>query len=768
MYLTRCVIDGLRRLRPALLCLATIPVLILTCWLALGLLPAPALYDSQQDSQALFSRSNSLLALSLSQDDKYRLRVPLTEISPELIAATLLYEDQHFYRHPGVNPFSLLRAAWDSLRSPAYPIGGSSISMQLARLRLRLNTRSLSGKLQQIFYALLFERHYRKHELLEAYFTHAPYGANIEGIAAASLIYFRIPAQQLSLRQALTLAVLPQQPSLRWRQAGHASLERARARLAERWQRTQGETALPQDFSYSPAQVPHLAPHFFERAKLLRPRQAFIHSTIEPQLQLQAEQILESHLNRYSSHGITNGAVLIAELPNLEVRAYVGSGAYGKHSIEGFVNGLEAQRSPGSLLKPFVYALALQQGKILPESLLSDLPLRLAGYRPENFERNFMGPISARDALVRSRNIPALEVFRSLDKESLYQTLQLAGLELHDAQHYGSALVLGGLGLSAEQIAQLYAALANHGELKKLRLFEDQPQSASSTALVSKEAAFLTLDMLSSNPPALSRFRDRAIPWKTGTSFGARDAWAAGIVGSHVVVVWLGNFNAASNPNLVGRDFAGPILFSLVEPLAQSKPLLRSSSSAGLALKRVQVCALSGALARAYCPRHKESWFIAGVSPTAPCTVHQQVQVNPNSGLRSCPGEPGEARVYEAWNSQMQDFFTRAGLQRALLPEYAPNCAASNSSHTPLRIISPEQHLEYFLEVDRPLEIELFAAAPADANQLSWFVDQQVVAQIAPGKPAYWSPKSGDYTVRAVDDRGRSSSVRVRVRTRAG
>ena len=738
------------------------------CWLGLRLVPLPSLLDKSLSSIALYDSQGKLLNMSLSKDEKYRLYTPLTEISPAIKKATLLYEDRHFYSHPGVNPLSLVRAALMTLTTPSKPIGGSTMTMQLVRLRFVLSTRSLIGKLTQIFLALAIERQYSKEQILEAYLNLAPYGANVEGVGAASLIYFRKKARELTADESVSLAVIPQHPSLRWRRAGQKDLDQARLRLASMWQKAYGEQVEPREFTFTVFDTPHEAPHFFYRARSLKPDLTEINSTIQADLQKESELVLQDNLRRFHDFGIENGTLMIAELPEMKVRAYVGSANYLRSDISGFVNGLTAQRSPGSILKPFVYGLGLDQGKIIPESLLSDVPIRLAAYNPENFERNFLGPISATEALVRSRNIPALELFRKLEPTSLYRLLKNAGIDnLLPEEHYGIALVLGGLGVSSEEAVQLYGILGNAGILRNLNFFSDQKPVAD-VQILSAEASYLIKDMLAKNPPALGRFRELKIPWKTGTSNGSKDAWAAGIVGKYVLVAWLGNFDGKPNPNLIGRDFAGPVFFSMVDRLLSEGLIVAPASSSGMNIKKIEVCALTGALPNETCPHRKTSWFIPGVSPILPCSVHRNIAINPTSGLRTCPGSHGEKKVYEVWGSDMQQLFLAAGLKRNLPPPYDIACALPDLAPQKIRIISPEEHIEYYLEKHRELEIELLTSAPGDTSLITWFIDQKPVTQIEPTKSFYWKAKVGLFEVRAVDDLGRSSKVNIKVIPRTG
>ena len=741
----------------------------LLCWLALRLVPAPVLLDARAGSRAMYDSDGGLLTLSLSNDDKYRLYTPYREISSELIRSALLYEDRNFFRHPGVNPYALVRGAFASLLHPNRPVGGSTITMQLARIRLGLETRSLTGKLRQIFWALVLERHYSKEQILEAYLNLAPYGANVEGVGAAGLVYFGKPARKINLAEAVTLTVLPQHPASRWKASGREELEIARNELARRWRNSgKAQEIIPADFRYSPASVPSRAPHLYARLHELKPDSVELQSTLDASLQREAEDVLQTSLARFAEFGVHNGTMILAELPDLNVRAYVGSANYLSKDIDGFVNGLAGERSPGSLLKPFIYGLAIDQGKLTPDTMLSDVPIRLAAYAPENFEKNFLGPIPAGDALVRSRNIPALEVFRMLEPGSFYRMLGGAGVQrLREEDHYCIALVLGGLGVTSEEAAELYGILGNNGERRPLQFFKSE-KSVPAQTMLSQEASFLVKDMLSKNPPALGRFKDKHIPWKTGTSYGSRDAWAAGIVGRYVLVTWLGNFDGRSNPNLVGRDFAGPVFFSMVDRLLSQGVLPYPPPPSALNLKKIEVCALSGAPAGPHCPHKKQGWFIPGVSPIRTCAIHQEIRVNPENGLRVCKGDSGGApHVYEVWDSRMQDLFTRAGLRRNVPPPFEARCGISGPATSDVRIISPEDHVEYFLEAHRDLDLQFLASVPGDSRALSWFVDDTLVGQVNAGEAFHWKARAGHFDIRAVDDLGRSAVVRLGVSQQA-
>src|SRR5208282_4000068 len=642
-------------------------------WILLGLQPKPLLVNKAGFSQAVYDRDGHLLRLTLSSDEKYRLWVPLSEIPPTMIEATLLQEDAWFRWHRGVNPLSLLRALRTTYLRGGRRIGGSTITMQLARQRFGIDSRTLHGKIQQIVRAIELERFYGKDEILEAYLNIAPYGGNIEGVGAASLVYFHEPPKQLSLAQALTLAVIPQSPTRRnpLRRSGHDALDRARLRIGALWDRTHASdlpntSATQFVHAASRRELPYLAPHLVDRVLAISDSER-VNSTLDPGVQSLLELQLRTFIERSRHLGIHNGAVILVDYRTMQVKGYVGSANYFENQIDGQVNGLLGRRSPGSALKPFIYALAIDQGLIHPRTMLKDTAVRIAAYNPENFDHGFLGPIDATSALVRSRNVPAIEVANMLRPPGLYGFLKKAGIRnLRDESFYGLALALGGAEVSMEELAGLYAMLANGGEMRPLILTTSPPAATGNPLkLLSPEASYAVLDMLRENPRPSDDFTTSqvpsasAIPWKTGTSFGLRDAWAVGIVGQYVLGVWIGNFDGTPNANFIGREAAGPLFFQIVDALQARGGLREAILHRHLNLKRIKVCALSGQLPGPYCDHFKETLFIPGKSPISTCSIHRGIQIDIHSGLRACPGNTGGAttRTFEFWPSDLLKLF---------------------------------------------------------------------------------------------------------------
>ena len=779
----------------------SLAVLGMTAWFAWFLLPKPPLLDGISFSQCVRDRNGKLLRVTLSADQKFRIWTPLEKISPDLIEATLSYEDKYYAHHPGVNPIALARGAVELLRLHRATTGGSTITMQLARLRFHLHTRTISGKLAQIMRALELERHYSKNQILEAYLNLAPYGRNLEGIGAASEIYFDKPASKLSRPEAIALSVIPQSPS---RRALHADRDNDSVNLAQSsWYDRNKERRTPGRRFDSTAGKPSLlelsmrefrprmqtarkfiAPHFVQEVLEMagsarcadRTPQRGVPTNIITTLDLEKQRAIERRVTNYVANnrnrGIENAAVFLVDTRTMDVIAQIGSADFYKADINGQVDGTRSPRSPGSTLKPFVYALALEQGLIHPLSILADAPRSFGEYNPENFDREFLGPIRACDALARSRNVPAVELASHLAHPTLYQFLSKADVHLPKAESfYGLALPLGGAEVSLQDLVRLYAALANNGELRPLRFTTSDP-TAKPKRILSPEAAFLTLEMLGNVPRPEMNCADgnhsARVYWKTGTSHGFRDAWSIAVFDHYVLGVWVGNFDGRANPAFVGRTAAGPLLFQIIDSLraAWPEPTLPHQPPPGANLKRVEFCALSGDLPNHFCTQRVEGWFIPGVSPIKTCDVHREVLVDVATGLRVAIDDGTrhlKREVYEFWPGDFLTLFEQAKIPRRVPPPFLPDTGselASRAGQKPI-IVSPNS--KEILLVSKKT-IPLRAKADADVREIFWFAGKQFVGKAAPNQVLEWTAAAGDYEVTALDDHGRAGSHSVVVR----
>ncbi|MFI5343003.1 MAG: penicillin-binding transpeptidase domain-containing protein [Chlamydiales bacterium] len=435
-------------------------------------------------------------------------------------------------------------------------------------------------------------------------------------------------------------------------------------------------------------------------------------------------------------------------------------------SINGQVNGARSKRSPGSTLKPFIYGLALDQGIIHPYTVLKDAPCSFGEYNPENFDRDFLGPIKAKEALILSRNIPAIYLANQLKNPTLYQFLQQASVSRLKAEHdYGLSLALGGAEVTMVELVCLYAMLVNHGQWQPARILAEESTVSDCLCLLSPEASFLALDMLRDTPRpySLNSAMDKQIQvhWKTGTSSGYRDAWAVGVFGPYVLAVWIGDFNNKRNPAYIGITAAAPLFFKIIDAIhAQTENLPDLvKAKPEMNLTKVEVCEASGLLPTPHCPHTVSTWFIPGKSPIATDTVHREIAINPATGLRTCHiDQQTQFKVYEFWHSDLLTIFAQAGMPRRIPPPFeSESSAMSDEGGNPPQIISPQQDLSYTVRFDRiDNPILFFAIADADVKTLYWFVDHDLIGCSERDKPLRWQARSGTFSVRVVDDHGRT------------
>lgn len=753
---------------------ALVLVALLLAILLPRLLPKAPLSEAAPSSRSVTAANGELLRLTLAADEQYRLWTPLAEIAPAMQEAVLLYEDRWFYWHPGINPWALVRAAL-ATATGSRRIGGSTVTMQVARRLYRIDSRSVGGKLRQAAAALWLELRYGKKEILEAYLNYAPFGGNVEGVGAASLVYLRKPAAQLNVPEALNLAVIPQNPRKRLGEAGGqaAELREARRRLAQRWAgrhpeeaRFAEEAALQVPFR-TRASLPFRAPHLVDH--LLRRRtERVIAASVDPAAQSVMERILGEYVKSRADVGIANASAMLVDASTMQVKALVGSADYFNEAIAGQVNGTLGKRSPGSTLKPFIYGLALDQGLIHSASILKDAPSSYGAFSPENFDGRFAGPVPAHEALIRSRNVPAVDLASRLSRPSLYDFLKLAGVrKLAPESHYGLALVLGGGEVTMEELAQLYAVLANRGKWQEVRyLAETAPAAGKPLTLLSEAVAYVTLDMLRQTPrPDTYAPARPAIAWKTGTSWGFRDAWTAGVFGRYVLVVWVGNFDGSGNPALVGIDAAAPLFLRIVDALRAERLDPGEVAWAQPAdLQRVEVCTASGDLPNDACRVRSQAWFIAGKSPIRRSTLHRTVFIDTRTGKLACaPGPHTREEVFEFWPSDMAAIFRRAGMPLRLPPAGGCGDEAADAQAAP-HIVAPLRGVVHIRRLERPEPLYLRAEAGPGSGVLHWFVDDALVGSSKPGETVAWNPlQAGKYTLRVVDSQGRSDTREVQL-----
>lgn len=758
---------------------------VFVIWLVIRLFFTAPLLKDISFSRAYYDRSGNLLRITLSADDKYRIYTPLDEISPHIINAVILYEDKHFYHHPGVNPISMVRASRQYISGTPHPVGASTITMQLARIKYDLNSKTFGGKMMQIAAAIYIDLFHSKDEIIEAYLNLAPYGGNIEGIGAASTIYFGKHARDLGKIESITLATVPQNPTKRGlnTERGIKNIENMRANLVERWITEYPDDEKLRTFAAMPLAVnkvsnlPFLAPHFTDFMNTTKIKKSQIDTTLDIKLQQKLERALAAEINAHRNIGVTNAAAILINYKTMETLAYIGSADYFNRDIYGENDGVRARRSPGSTLKPLIYANAIDMGLIHEMSLLRDARVNFGVYAPENSDSEFYGPVLARDALTYSRNIPAINIVREIGVKNFHKLLNDAGVaNLKSPDHYGISIALGGAEVSMWELANIYATMANLGAHRATRTQIDSPDEVINK-LLSPEAFFMTIDMLSHQsvptkkiPFAKTHRQTIRHYWKTGTSSSYRDAWTAGIFGDFVLVVWVGNFDGTPNNAFSGARAAAPIYFALANTVAEyysgmGQPIQNNKFlDNDMNIIEIEMCEIGGNIAGEYCPKKTMSYFIPGKSPITRNRIHRQIAIDNKTGLRACsPNQKNtHMAVYEFWDAEYLDMFQRAGIKRKTPPQFMPGCDINDipDDGTAPVVVFPTADTKIVITSANDFEPIGFMGLATDTNgKIFWFLDDKTLGSTKSGETMEYNVPMGDHILRATCDTGATTQI---------
>jgi penicillin-binding protein 1C len=573
---------------------------------ALG--PAPH-GDDLEYSTLVVDRDGHLLRPYATSEGRWRLRAAVGDVDPRFLRMLIAYEDKRFYDHHGVDPLALARAAYLLAVNGRIVSGGSTLTMQVARLLEPRGERSLLAKLRQIVRAVEIERALSKDEILGLYLSLAPYGGNLEGVRAASLSYFGKEPRRLSLAQAALLVALPQSPEARrpdrWAEAARAARDRVLARIAAAAAIPADEIALASGEKIAAGRkpMPMLAPHAADEAVAAMPARKLHRLTIDATLQASLEELARERARALGAD--ISVAIVAVDNASSEVQARVASAGYFDARRAGQVDQSAALRSPGSALKPFIYGLAFEDGLVHPETLIEDRPVRFGAYAPENFDLTYQGTVTVRRALQMSLNVPAVTLLDNVGASRLLARLKQAGagLALPKEEAPGLAIALGGVGVKLADLTMLYAAIARGGAaLPLIERSDDATNAAQPARLLDPVAAWYVGNVLIGTPPPENAAPGR-IAYKTGTSYGYRDAWALGFDGKRTIGVWVGRPDGGPVPGLTGRAAAAPILFDTFArvgqppaplPRAPKGVLLAANGKLPVSLRRLRPGALAG------------------------------------------------------------------------------------------------------------------------------------------------------------------------------
>jgi penicillin-binding protein 1C len=787
--------SGASRERPRQCALAAALALLLALDLAL---PPPVPAGGVKDrAVVVLARDGSPLRAFPDRAHVWRHPVGLEEVSPHYLDALLAYEDRWFYWHLGVNPLALLRAGRQWIESGRVVSGGSTLTMQVARiLEPELETRRIGGKLKQMVRALQLELRYSKREILTLYLNHAPMGGVLEGVEAASRGYLGKPSLRLSHAEAAMLAVLPQAPSLLRPDRHPAAARAARDKVLRRMQGEWREAAIADALSEPPwshaPRAPMLAPLLAERLRrevwsAHQPdpqrgekgeEEGRIQTTIDAAVQARVETLLYDRARTLPPK--VSLAALVVDNQKLEVLAYAGSADFSDRERFSDVDMVRASRSPGSALKPFLYAFALDEGLIHSESLLADAPQSFGGYQPGNFQQSFHGPVSVSEALVKSLNVPAVEVLEHLEPQRFVALLRAGGLKLDfpDDAEPNLSVILGGAGVSLENLVGAYTALARQGVAGTPRLLPTDPLVE--RRMMSEGAAYIVRDILESGGPSARAAVDSAdarhgIAWKTGTSFGFRDAWAVGVNDRFTVGVWVGRPDGTPNPGFFGANVAAPLLVDIFSGLPEDRGAALAVRSPPASVTQARICwPLGGRYSpeqASFCHQMRTAWLLADAAPPTFAdrlrdgTAVARYQVEASGWRVEADCANGELRTVEVarWPGVLEPWLDAKTRDKALPPAWSRKCGERGGATGGLTIVgvSDGETLQRAANAEMP---QVRLDVRGQRGPINWLINGRLEGRAKAGEGfVYRFASAGRYTITALDDAGQYARVVVSV-----
>ncbi len=728
-------------------------------------------------STVVTDRNNELLGARIALDGQWRFP-PRTTTPAKIQACFIEFEDNHFFHHWGVNPVSIGRAAYQNLKAGRVISGGSTITMQTIRLA-RNNPRTFSEKFIEMIWATRLEFRYSKEKILSLYVSHAPFGGNVVGLDAAAWRYFGHSADDLSWAEAAMLAVLPNSPAMIHLSKSRQALLDKRNRLLTRLH-TKGvlddssyELALSEPLPQEPKPLPQIAPHLTDYFYQTRNGNYSV-STIDRGIQLQIEELIERWNGEFSRSDIRNIAILVIDVQKNQPIAYCGNVHFNKTNSGNQVDIIRSPRSTGSILKPFLYYAMLQEGSILPHTLLPDIPININGFAPQNFSQQFEGAVPASEALARSLNIPTVTMLQRYGVPKFYNFLKQTGISTltRPASHYGLSLILGGAEGTLWDITCAYTDMARC--LKGLDktdcslLLSDSAHNASSvvpTSSFSPCAVWQTFEAIKEvNRPEEIDWRTipsmQTIAWKTGTSYGFRDAWAVGVTPRYAVGVWVGNATGEGKPGLVGARTAGPVMFDVFNLLPSSPWFVRPSEG----FVDAEVCHLSGHLKGRFCEETDTILILPAGLKTEACPYHHRINLSADGTQRiyeSCINT--EATIQKNWFTLppvWEWYYKQRHPEYKPLPPFKPGCG--EDILRPMQFVYPTMNARIFLpkQMDgskSQLTFELVHSVPKAT--VYWHLDNNYLAETQDFHKISLLPSSGKHTMTAVDNEGNTVSV---------
>jgi penicillin-binding protein 1C len=747
----------------------------------LSLLPQPQYHSD--DSRILFSSQNELLRVWLNENEQYRFPKS-SRISDKYKTAVLHFEDKRFYRHWGIDFFAVMRAAKQNLSAKRIESGASTITMQLARLQ-NPSKRTFAAKLKEAHTALRMELWFSKDEIFEEYASLVPMGGNIIGIETASWRFFGHSAEELTWAEAALLALLPNKPSALNLKKERDNLLRRRNILLQSLAKS---GAIDAETLYSAIHEPlpqgntvwkFKTPHYAEAVASLFPGEKILQGTIDENIQNHLEKSAKEYGIKLKEYSHVNVSVLITETVTGKIRGYLGSLDYYDAFSKGMIDGIRAHRSTGSTLKPFLYGLAMEKRQLSNKSLLEDIPVWYRGFSPQNADKHFSGLVTLEDALTRSLNVPAVNILADYGVENFYDRLQEAGLKklFRSPEDYGLSLILGGAEASLAELTPLYSMLMNDGKRTDLKWLESESDS-NDERLLQEITAFHIREILTNvKRPGFEEYSvyfNNHIPvaWKTGTSYGSRDAWAIGVNAEWTIGVWVGNFEGGSVNGLSGASSAAPLLFTLFNTLSDPKKELWKDFPFHADYETIRICTLSGYKASEFCPHTVDYQSAKSNDKPFICPFHQKIIVSKKYGYEVCSlcwDADDTLHVTEArYSAAVRNELRKIGREPTAETVHNPLCKAKNET-LPFSIRYPEFGARLFLPGrDAVSEMGFVAlAAHKERNaELQWFLNGIYLGNTRENHNMAITAPGGEHRLGVQDSLGRYSEVKFRVSRR--
>ena len=739
------------------------------------LFPVTDKIDKIEYSTIITDDKGEMIHAFLTNDDKWRMKTSLEEISPLLRKTIIEKEDRFFYYHAGVNPFAMIRALANNLLQMKRTSGASTITMQVARA-LERRPRSYTAKLIEIFNAWQLELKYNKNEILRLYCNLLPYGSNIEGVKSASLLYFKKDPDHLSLAEITALSIIPNRPSTLIPGKNNELIITERNRWLRIFARNNVFTdkqiadALEEPLNASRGTVPKFAPQL--SLLLKRSHSPVIRSSINMNMQHKTEKIVKDYIHTLKLKNIHNAAVVIIDNASHRVITYIGSADFYDTTDGGQVDGAIAVRQPGSTLKPILYGMCIDEGLITPKSIIPDVNINYAGYAPENYNKKFSGNVTMEYALEHSLNIPAVKCLRTLGTAKFIHSLSSCNFSQvrKDEKKLGLSMILGGCGTSLLELTSLYSSIANGGVYTKPS-FTGNEKSSHKFSVLSNASAFMITETLSKvNRPDFplswqSTERMPKIAWKTGTSYGRRDAWSIGYNKKYTVGVWTGNFSGKGVHELSGAEIATPLLFRIFNTIDYDSDEEWFSQPEDCDIRIV--CSETGLEPSENCTNKVTDFFIPLVSSSAKCNNVRDVMVSLNEKVSYCkacsPASGYKKKMYKVISPEMQQYFDGHNIAYEIIPLHNLQCEQVFKNDKP-QILSPRSEFEYLISRKDPEPLQLQCRAGNDVNTIYWYIDNRFFKTSNVNSPVYFLPDEGPVKISCTDDKGRNKDVWIRVK----